>query len=107
MKQLTNMLGLAMRAGYIVSGEEQVVQKMRRGQARLVFLASDAGMQTAKKITDKAATNCVPVLRLLDRGQLGGAIGKGERVVVALTEVGFARQLLKLSQLYSGGDAFG
>jgi len=39
----------------------------------------------------------VPVVTSFDRATLGHAIGKGERVAVAVTDNGFANQLLKLS----------
>lgn len=105
MKRFTQLLGLAMRAGYIVTGEERVVQKIRSGQADLVLIASDASKNTAKKLTDKSSYYKVPHLNCLDRQTLGQALGYGERVAVAVTNKGFATQLLKLSQLYSGGDA--
>lgn len=97
--QLTQMLGLAMRAGFVVTGEERVVQSIRSGQAKLVFIANDAGFNTNKKLTDKASYYDVPLLNHLDRRTLGHALGKGERVAVAVIDHGFAGKLLKLSQL--------
>lgn len=105
MKRITQMLGLAMRAGCVVTGEERVVQKIRSGQAKLVLIANDAGFHTKKKLTDKTNYYDVPLLNYFDRRTLGQALGKGERVTVAVTDTGFAAQLLKLSQLYSGGGA--
>lgn len=105
MKQVTQMLGLAMRAGCVVTGEERVVQTIRSGQAKLVLIANDAGFNSHKKLTDKSRYYEVPLLNHFDRQTLGHALGKGERVAVAVTDKGFAAQLLKLSQLYSGGEA--
>ena len=107
MNRVTQMRGLAMRAGCIVTGEERVIQSIRSGKAKLVFIASDAGKNTKKAISDKSRTYEVPVVNKFDRQTLGQAIGKGERVTVAVNESGFADQLLKLSQLYSGGEAYG
>ena len=47
------MLGLAQRAGKLISGEELVIKAVQSGQARLVFLANDAGSNVTKKTTDK------------------------------------------------------
>ena len=48
------MLGLAQRAGKLISGEELVIKAVQSGQARLVFLANDAGSSNVtKKTTDK------------------------------------------------------
>lgn len=97
MNRATQLLGLAMRAGCVVTGEERVLQAIRRGQASLVFIATDAGKNTKKTLSDKARYYGVPVLTSFDRATLGHAIGKGERVAVAVTDNGFAKQLLKLS----------
>lgn len=44
-----NMLGLAMRAGKIISGEELVLRDIRQQKVPLVFVASDASQNTQKK----------------------------------------------------------
>lgn len=47
-------------------------------------------------MTDKCAFYGVPLCKVPDRYTLGGAIGKDARVVVAVTDEGFARQLLTM-----------
>jgi len=90
------MLGLAMRARKIVTGEDQVVQAIRSRQAKLVLLAGDASANTAKKVTDKCQYYAVPLVTLADRYQLGQAIGKEARVTMAVTDAKFAEQLQHL-----------
>ncbi|EPR26978.1 LSU ribosomal protein L7AE [Geobacillus sp. WSUCF1] len=46
-----------------------------------------------KKVTDKCTFYGVPLCKVPDRYVLGGAIGKDARVVVAVIDEGFARQL--------------
>ncbi|OMP68643.1 YlxQ family RNA-binding protein [Domibacillus epiphyticus] len=92
----TSFLGLANRAGKIISGEELTVKEIQRGNAKLVILSEDASRNTEKKITDKAAFYRVPVRRIQDREALGQAIGKDARVVVAVTDAGFAKKLKAL-----------
>ena len=53
-KKLSNLLGLAQRAGRVISGEELVVKAIQTGQAQLIFLAKDAGSNLTKKVTDKS-----------------------------------------------------
>lgn len=84
-----------MRAGKVVSGEELVLKEIRSGKACLVLLAADAQKNTEKKIADKCSFYNVPLLRCGNREQLGNAIGKEARVVVAVTDKGFARLLMK------------
>ena len=53
-EKLANLLGLAQRAGRIISGEELTVKAIQEGKAHLVFLAQDAAPNLSKKITDKS-----------------------------------------------------
>jgi len=53
-QKISNLLGLAQRAGRIISGEELVVKAIQDGKAKLVFLAHDAGPNLTKKIQDKS-----------------------------------------------------
>ncbi len=89
-------LGLAMRARKLVTGEELVVAAIRNGQAKLVLLATDASANTSKKITDKCRHYEVPCVSPGDRYELGSAIGKEARVVVAVTDAKLARSMQHL-----------
>ena len=44
-----NLLGLAQRAGKLISGEELVIKVTRKKKAKLVFLANDAASNLTKK----------------------------------------------------------
>jgi ribosomal protein L7Ae-like RNA K-turn-binding protein len=91
MDKWRQLIGLAMRAGKIVSGEERVLREVRSGNAQIVLLTLDAAKNSEKKIVDKCTTYQVPVLRYGTREELGSAMGKRERVVIAVTDLGFAR----------------
>ncbi|PTX58622.1 LSU ribosomal protein L7AE [Melghirimyces profundicolus] len=95
MDKVHQMLGMAMRAGKVVSGEEQVVSAIRSGAASLVFLSDDAASNARKKITDKCTHYRVPLVTVGSREALGRAIGKPERVTVAVTDPGFADAMRK------------
>ncbi|MBT2681395.1 YlxQ family RNA-binding protein [Bacillus sp. ISL-35] len=94
--QWMSLLGLANRARKIISGEELSVKEIRSGKAKLILLSADASANTTKKITDKCNSYNVPFKMVPDRFQLGQAIGKEARVVVALLDEGFAKKLLTL-----------
>lgn len=98
MDKVMQILGLAMRAGKIVSGEEQVLHTVKSGKARLIFLATDAAKNTEKRMNDKCDSYQVPIFRYGTREELGQAIGKPERVVIAVTDAGFTRAIQKLVQ---------
>ncbi|MFT0800787.1 YlxQ family RNA-binding protein [Bacillus swezeyi] len=90
-----SLLGLANRARKVVSGEDLVVKEIRNSRAKLVLLADDASANTEKKVTDKCKHYDVPVRKIADRTLLGRSIGKDSRVVVAVTDQGFANTLLR------------
>lgn len=91
-----SLIGLANRAGKIISGEELSVKEIRNGKAKLVLLSADASANTAKKITDKCRSYQVPVRIVENRHVLGNAIGKDARVVISILDSGFAKKLLSL-----------
>lgn len=91
-----SLLGLAARARKVVSGEELVVKEVQQKRARLVVLSKDASDLTTKKIKDKTTFYKTPICYVEDRYVLGHAIGKDARVVVAITDQGFATKLQTL-----------
>ncbi|GKS09982.1 YlxQ family RNA-binding protein [Paenibacillus chitinolyticus] len=94
-KNYFSNLGLAMRAGKLVTGEESVLKAIRSGEAKLVILAEDAADNTSKKFQDKCRSYDVPLLVLGNREELGSSIGKEARVTIAVVDDGFARMLKK------------
>ncbi|PZE22411.1 YlxQ family RNA-binding protein [Paenibacillus xerothermodurans] len=90
-----NNLGMAMRAGKVITGEQFVIDSVRKGDAKLVIVAEDAAANTSKKVNDKCLTFGVPCHQFGSRDRLGASIGKDSRVVVAVTDAGFAKMLNK------------
>ncbi len=90
-----NYLGLAMRAGKLVSGDEGVLKAIRSGEAKLVVVAEDASAGTKKKFRDKCHSYGVFLVECFGRTQLGSSIGKNDRVVVAVTDAGLAQMIEK------------
>ena len=90
-QKVSNLLGLAQRAGKIISGEELVIKSVQEGKTCLVFLADDAAPNLTKKITDKCHYYGVPVLTVFSTLELSTAIGRS-RKVAAVTDAGFSRK---------------
>lgn len=91
-----SLLGLANRARKVVSGEELVLKEIKSGRAKLVLLSKDASQNTSKRIQDKCLYYKIPIVLVNNREELGAAIGKEARVVVALNDAGFAKKLTTL-----------
>lgn len=88
------IIGLAMKAGRIVSGETACENAVRDGSASLVLVADDASANTKKKFSDKCSFYSVPIISCFSKDELGKAMGKEERAIAAFTDEGFA-QLFK------------
>ncbi|MBU0997451.1 MAG: ribosomal L7Ae/L30e/S12e/Gadd45 family protein [Firmicutes bacterium] len=92
-EHLLKNLGLAYRAQAVVSGEEFSLNEIKSGKAKLVFLASDAGKNTTKRVSDKSAFYKVELINTFTTEELSRAIGKTNRKVLAVTRVKFAALL--------------
>ncbi|MGT2906838.1 YlxQ-related RNA-binding protein [Streptococcus dentiloxodontae] len=94
-QKLSNLLGLAQRAGKLISGGELVIKSIQSGQAYLVFLANDAGANLTKKITDKCDYYSIEVSTAFTTLELSTAIGK-PRKAVAVADAGFSKKMRTL-----------
>ncbi|MFD2044143.1 L7Ae/L30e/S12e/Gadd45 family ribosomal protein [Ornithinibacillus salinisoli] len=91
-----NMIGLAYRARKCSLGEETIVKDIQKNRAKLVLIANDIGPQTHKKLTNKCNTYDVPYIIVDDRETLSNAIGKSQRVAIAILDEGFAAKIKSL-----------
>ena len=78
-----------------ISGEELVIKAVQSGQARLVFLANDAGSNVTKKTTDKCNYYNIEVSTVFNTLELSAALGK-PRKVVAIADAGFSKKMRTL-----------
>ena len=94
-EKAASMLGLAMKAGKVASGEFSAEKAIRSGSAHLVILAEDASENTHRKFRNMAVWYKVPVTEFLPKADLGRRIGKGERSVAAVTDKNLADAIQK------------
>lgn len=88
-----SVLGFAQAAGKLASGEAAGERALRRGRARLVLVAADAGRTTTNRIVRLAEAKGVDWLRWGDKENLGAWIGERPRAVIAVCDPHFARLL--------------
>lgn len=100
-QKIIQLLGLATRAGKVVTGEELVVREVQAKRARLVIISEDASANTMKKITDKCSFFNVEKHVFGDRVLLGHAVGKESRVVLAITDAGFSSKFSEYLNEYT------
>lgn len=90
---MLNLIGLAYRARLISTGEDQTIKSIRSKEARLVFLANNAGPNTTKKIKEKCEFYKCPINTDFSSDQLSNAIGAQNRMVLAINDPGFAKKM--------------
>lgn len=95
LKKVLQLLGLAAKAGRIVSGEFSVKKAVQEQKAFLVVIAGDASDRTKKLFHDKCGYYKIPLREIADKETLGAAIGRQERSSAACMDPHFADGLLQ------------
>ena len=88
---ILSLLGLALRGGRLVMGEEPVEGGARARDARVLLLASDAADNTRRRIEHFADEGQCMWLRVpFTKEELGRALGRTSVAVAAITDIGLA-----------------
>ena len=90
-----SLVGLAAKAGKVVSGEFATEKAVKSQKAPLVLIAEDASENTKKKFRDMCTYYQVPLYIIGSKEELGRAIGKEYRASLALTDENFSRAVIK------------
>ncbi len=91
--KIYSMLGLATKAGRIVSGEFMTEKAVKSGTAYLVIVSEEASDNTKKMFTNMCRFYKVPLHIFGTKEELGAAMGKEFRASLALTDSGFAKSI--------------
>ena len=95
-RQCLALLGLARRAGQVVTGQDRVSALVERGEAALQFEASDSAAVGRRRGYDNfPGERDVPLVTLFDRDQLSTALGGPNVVHAALRRGGMAERILR------------
>ena len=89
------LLGLALRAGRLISGEELTIRSIQKNEAKLVIVASDASENTREKMKNKCQFYNVPISTEFTSDEISQSIGKN-RSICAFTDKGIATSYQKL-----------
>ncbi len=90
-----SLLGLCCKAGKLVSGSFVSEKVIRSGKAHLVIISSDTSEGTKNKFTKACDYYNIDFIILGTSNELGRAIGKESRSIVAVTDENFKRMLLE------------
>ncbi|MHB1420200.1 MAG: L7Ae/L30e/S12e/Gadd45 family ribosomal protein [Bacillota bacterium] len=89
-----SLLGLAQKAGKIISGDAAVRRAITKNKVQLVIMAVDIASKTQDIIRDNCSSKSVPIISIGTKDELGQVLGKAPRAVVAVLEKRFASQIL-------------
>ena len=96
MQKIHSLLGIAMRAGKLVSGDDGTMIDLKKGKLNLVIVAEDASNNTKKLFKDKSSFRHVNCIELSTKSDLGISIGKDSRAVIGIKDIGFANKIIQL-----------
>ena len=91
--KIYSMIGLAMKAGKLTSGEFSTEKAVKSHKAFLVIVAEDASDNTRKMFRNMCDFYRVPMYLYGTKEELGHHIGKQYRASLAVTDQGFSRSL--------------
>ena len=93
LQKIEGLLGMAQRAGKIVSGEFAVQKAIASGKAAALIVAADVSERARETVLREAEQKGIPVYNLFTKEMLGRCLGKEYRAVAALMDKGFAKTL--------------
>lgn len=93
--KVLNLIGLALKAGKVKSGEFMTEKAVKTGAAALVIVAEDASDNTKKKFRNMCEFYKVPIRTYAIKDDLGHAMGKEFRASLAVTDEGLAQAIMK------------
>lgn len=97
--RLRTRLGMAQKAGAIVSGSETLRKALAQATVHCLILAEDAAVSRATEYNTLCAAAQIPCVRLFSKEDLGSCLGKSPRIAVGLRTKHFCELFLHVLQL--------
>jgi len=94
--KIYTFLGLAQRAGKIVSGDDSTLLELKKNKVDLVIIASDASDNTKKTFIDKSTYRNIEYTIFSTKAELGHSIGKSPRAVIGIKDKNFASKIKEI-----------
>lgn len=95
-EKIKGYLGLATKAGKLVTGYNTCLDLIPTGKIKLVILATDVGENTRSKIEGKCKSYGIPFRIGLDAETMSRACGKEDKGVFGFTDKGFSASIIKI-----------
>ena len=105
--KIANLIGLAIKSGKLISGEDTCKRDVQANRVVLVIVAMDASDNTKKLFNDKCSFRKIPIRFFGTKEDIGIWIGKMPRAVIAIKDKGFSAKLMEYIDLYADSKNFG
>lgn len=99
--KIYSMLGLAQKAGKLVSGEDSCEKEIKCHRAELVIVAQDASDNTKKKFNNKCKFRKINYIEFGVKKLLGKYLGNNYRAILCISDINFKNAVLKI---LNGGE---
>ncbi len=96
LKKIYSWLGLTMRSGRLISGEDTTIREVKKNRVNLVIIAEDASNNTKKLFSDKCSYRNIDFIEFGNKDELGRTIGKSPRAVLGLKDENISKEILKI-----------
>lgn len=97
-RRLLELLGLAARAGALLSGTANVREGVRDGRVHFVMLAEDAAAGQRGKLEPLLQARGVSMVSRFSRARLGAALGAAPVSAVGIADPGLAERAAELAR---------
>ena len=77
-------------------GTDIVITSIQKNVAQIVFLATDASLETIKRIEDKCNYYNIKCVKLFNTEELNNACGKNNIKVLSINDKGFYESVIAL-----------
>ncbi len=97
-ESIYRMLGLCMKAGRLLSGNEQVAEglkKIKSPKAALLIITEDSSPRTKDEYQRAAERAHISCRIFGEKERLGRALGKGVRTAALIVDKGFSQAIIK------------
>ena len=101
---LCGLIGIATKAGKIVCGTDACLEQIHKGNVNLILIAQDCSDRTKTKFNQVAKDFNVPIYTVLSIEEMSKAMGKQNKAVVGIKDVGFSNKIINM---INGGEYIG
>lgn len=95
-QRILSTIGLSFRAGLMTSGFDAITLALHQGAVELLIVATDGSEKQRDKLLRIAKEEETAARSFGTAEELGQAIGKDNRIAIAILDQGMGKKLLKL-----------